>query len=184
MEEITVLFAKMCKDLHATPCDTAVFSDRRAFYRSIIAPSNAISDDMRRKVLAFIDRIPAATTCLHGDLQPSNVITNGKENLWIDLSDFAYGYPLMDLAMFYFLSNVVTEQIMVHLFHLGKEDMRKIWDTFCREYFGTSDAAVLAEKEEEIKRYCILHMVYLGCQAGFEPFMVPIVEAALAEWED
>ena len=183
MEEITVLFAKMCKDLHATPCDTAVFSDRRAFYRSIIAPSNAISEDNRRKVLAFIDRIPAATTCLHGDLQPSNVITNGKENLWIDLSDFAYGYPLMDLAMFYFLSNVVTEQIMIHLFHLGKEDMRKIWDIFCREYFGTSDAAVLAEKEEEIKRYCILHMVYLGCLAGFEPFMVPIVEAALADWE-
>ena len=183
MEEITVHFAKMCKDLHATPCDTAIFSDRRTFYRGFIAPSNAISEDIRRKILAFIDRIPAATTCLHGDLQPSNVITNGKEYLWIDLSDFAYGYPMMDLAMFYFLSNVVTEQIMVHLFHMDKVKMREIWEIFCREYFGTPDAAVLAEKEEEIKRYCILHMVYLGCMAGFEPFMLPIIEAEMAGWE-
>ena len=72
---------------------------------------------------------------------------------------------------------------MIHLFHLGKAQMREIWDIFCREYFGTSDAAVLAEKEEEVKRYCILHMIYLGCMGGFEPFMVPIVEAAMADWK-
>ena len=184
MEEVTVHFAKMCKELHATPCDTAVFSDRREFYRSFIAPSKAISDDTRRKILAFIDKIPAATTCLHGDLQPSNVITNGKEYLWIDLSDFAYGYPMMDLAMWYFLSNVSDEKIMIHLFHLNKVQMRQIWDIFCRVYFDTTDPAVLAAKEEEAKRYCILHMVYLGCMAGFEPFMIPIIEEAMAHWED
>lgn len=182
-EEITECFAMMCRQLHRTPCDTAIFSDRRKVYRHIIGGSDAISDTIRQKCLAFIDEIPDATTCLHGDMQPSNVITNGKENLWIDLSDFSYGYPMMDLSMWYFLSNVVPEPLMVNLFHMGKEQVRNIWEIFCRHYFDTTDPAVLAEKEAEARRYCILHMVYLGCLSGFEPFMMPIIEKEISGWE-
>ncbi len=178
-EEITACFARMSRQLHRTPCDTTIFSDRRAVYRHVIGGSAAISETIREKCLAFIDAIPDAVTCLHGDLQPSNVITNGKENLWIDLSDFSYGYPMMDMSMWYFLSNVAPEPMMVHLFHLGKEQMRQIWEIFCRHYFDTEDPAVLAEKEAEARRYCILHMVYLGCLSGFEPFMMPIIEKEL-----
>lgn len=182
LEEITVKFAGMCRQLHETPCDTVIFSDRRQIYRSTIEPSEAIPDGIRSKALAFIDRIPEATTCLHGDMQPSNVITTGKEEMWIDLADFCYGYPMMDLSMWYFLSNVAPEGLMMHLFHLGKEEMKKIWDIFCREYFGTSDTAILQQKEAEIRDYCILHMIFLGCQSGFEPFMMPIIEAGTARW--
>lgn len=179
IEELTVRFAHMCKELHNTNCDTEIFSDRKILYRSVIEGSTAVNAAQKAEVLAFIDSIPDATTCLHGDMQPSNVITNGKEDFWIDLSDFGYGCPMMDLGMWYFLALLNPEELSQHIFHLSKQQMHLIWDIFIREYFG----ADTPEKKEEVHRsvepYAALHMLYLGTQYGFKPGMMEFISKTL-----
>ena len=175
LEEITVRFAAMCKQLHSTQCDTAMFDDRTIFYRNAVANCKDISDELKAKALEFVDNIPAATTCLHGDLQLSNIINDGKEDYWIDLADFGYGYPMLDLGMWYFLSKLNPERLTQHIFHLSKVQMDAIWDIFAREYFGADTDAKKEEVQRMVEPFAALHMIYLGSTFGFEPGMTDFI---------
>lgn len=181
LEEITVKFSKMCKQLHSTPCDTNIFSDRSVFYRKAVIECKDFSDDEKKKILEFLDGVPAATTCLHGDMQLSNVITSGKDDMWIDLADFGYGNPMLDLGMWYFLANLNPEHLMQHIFHFGRETMDKVWDVFLREYFGANTEAERSAVNKSIEPYAALHMVYLGSTYGFEPGMVDYIKSKLTK---
>ena len=75
LETITRRFAKMCRKLHETPCDTTLFQDRVLAHRQVVINCKELTDAEKEPVLAFVDSIPRVTTCLHGDLQMSNVIT-------------------------------------------------------------------------------------------------------------
>ena len=180
MEELTVRFAKMCTQLHGTQCNTAVFGEKSAMYRNVLASSSAVDDLQRAKVMTFLDSVPVATTCLHGDMQLSNVITNGKEDFWIDLSDFAYGNHMFDLGMWYFLAMLNPEELCQHIFHLGKEQMAQIWDIFIREYFGASSDASKEEVSRMVEPFAALHMLYLGSLYGFKPGMMEYVKGVLS----
>lgn len=176
LEEITVKFAKMCKELHSTECDTEIFPDRASFYRKAVNDCKELSEEQKEEVYRFIDSIPRATTCLHGDMQLSNVISDGKDDLWIDLSDFSYGNPMMDMGMWYFLSMLNPERLCQHIFHLSKEQMSRIWDIFVEEYFGADTPSKKEEVIRMVEPYAALHMIYLGSTYCFEPFMLPYIK--------
>ena len=179
LEEITVRFAAMCRQLHATPCETTVFPDRTLVYRNAVSRCDRLTDAEKARIFSFIDSVPAATTCLHGDMQLSNVITSPRGDMWIDLSDFSYGNPMLDIGMWYFLSKLNTEERMQHLFHLGKAEMDRIWDIFCREYFGADSPEALAEVEKRVMPFAALHMIYLCANYWFEPGLFEYAHAVL-----
>ena len=171
LEEITIRFARMCKHLHSTECDTTIFTDRCISYRDAILKCAEFTEEEKSAMLSFVKNIKPETTCLHGDMQISNVITDGKEDLWIDLSDFGYGNHMLDMGMWFFQCLLVPEENVQSLFHLGKKQMAEIWDIFIREYFGADTDAKKAEVNAEIERFAALHMIYLGSTYGFMPFM-------------
>jgi len=179
LEEMSRRFARMCKQLHSTECDTAVFSDKSIYYRMAVDRCKEFSAEEKKKVLAFIDSVPQVTTCLHGDMQPSNVVTNGIDDLWIDLSDFGYGNPMFDMGMWYFLSLLNTEQRSQDLFHLGLADMKRIWDFFIDEYYGADTPEKKEEATARIEPFAALHMLYLGATYGFEPGMTDFIRFKL-----
>lgn len=181
LEEITVRFAAMCKQLHSTPCDMAVFPDRTEAYRSVVMRCDRLDEAEKAKLLAFIDSVPKATTCLHGDLQLSNVINSPRGDMWIDLSDFSYGNPMLDIGMWYFLSKLNTEERCQHLFHLGKAQMVQVWDVFSREYFGADTPEALAEAEKRVLPFAALHMIYLCVNYWYEPGLFEASHAILFE---
>ncbi|MCR4860873.1 MAG: phosphotransferase [Bacteroidales bacterium] len=173
LEEITLRFSRMCRQLHATPCDTVLFQDRALVHRQAVVNCKELFDGEKEKILAFVDAIPAATTCLHGDLQMSNVITTPEgEDLWIDLGDFGYGHPMLDLAMWYFLTKLNTEERAQHLFHLGLADLARIWDLFAEDYAGARTPEEKRSFEEQVLPYAALHMIYLGVNMGFVPGLI------------
>lgn len=179
MEEMTVKFAKMCKQLHTTQCDTNIFSDRSLFYKMAIEQCKDITDEEKQKALDFLNSVPKETTCLHGDMQLSNVITNEVDDLWIDLSDFGYGNPMFDMGMWYFLSVLNNEQRSQDIFHLSINDMRKIWKIFAKEYFDADTEEKQEEVVQKVEPFAALHMLYLGSTYGFEPGMIDFVRAKI-----
>lgn len=179
MEEITVRFAAMCKQLHSTPCDTSIFPDRTDVYRGVVARCDRLTDAEKARIFAFIDSVPKATTCLHGDLQISNVISSPRGDMWIDLSDFSYGNPMLDIGMWYFLSKLNPEERVQHLFHMGNAQMSQIWDIFAREYFGADTPEALAEAEKRVQPFAALHMIYLCVNYWYEPGLFEFAHSVL-----
>lgn len=179
LEEMSRRFARMCKQLHTTECDTNLFQDRRLYYKRAIATCKDITEEERAKAFAFLESIPAATTCLHGDMQLSNVINDGVEDMWIDLGDFGYGYYMLDMGMWYFLSVFNDERIQMNLFHLNKAQMLEIWNYYIDEYFGADTPEKKAAVVAEVEKYAALHMLYLGSTMGFIPGMLDFVRAKI-----
>lgn len=181
LEEMSKRFARMCKELHNTPCDTSIFNERSIFYRQAAVNCKELTPEEKQKLLNFIDSVPQSTTCLHGDMQMSNVITTKNEDMWIDLADFGYGNPMFDLGMLYFQVKYSPEHILKDLFHFGRETISQVWEYFKEEYFGADTPEKKAAADAAVEPFCILHMTYLGTNYGFVPGMAEGVKAKIAE---
>lgn len=180
MESITIRFAEMCKELHSKECNTKMFHNRKNFYRRAINQNTIFTKEELANAHKFLDNVPDATTCLHGDCQMSNVIRSAEGiDMWIDLSDFGYGYPMLDLGMWYFLAVLNLEEITVDLFHMNKAQMLKIWKIFVREYFNADTPEKMEEAENSVKPFAALHMLYIGTVYGFMPHMIDFIRENL-----
>ena len=179
MEEFSIRFAKICKKLHSTECNTTLFNDRTIYFRQAVINDHELTDDEKSKALAFLNSVPHATTCLHGDLQLSNVIMTPEGDMFIDMGDFGYGNPLLDVGMMYFQAKANSEKIIMNLFHIHKEQMEQVWDIFAREYFGADTPEKMADVDRLMRPYAALFMIYLGSTYGYEPHMLPFIREVL-----
>lgn len=161
LEPLSVLFAKLAKELHAKEADTSRLPSMKELVREQIARWQGLPEDLRGMALQALDALPDATTCLHGDLHIGNIITDGQRNLWIDVGDFSYGCPEWDLCMIFHVGQHLSEQRADNVFHLKPEMLKKHWEIFAREYYGTTDSAVLENKQKELSLYIALKQLYI-----------------------
>ena len=154
-------FAERCRQLHSIPCDTINFPSIVTKYHDIISNAKRFTDEEKKRLLEFLDSVPTATTCLHGDLHIGNIITNDTEDWWIDMADFSYGYPLFDLGMTYIAANCDPEELTQKLYHFSNELFAKFWYHFVRAYFGTDDPKAIADYETQVKKFAALRLVHL-----------------------
>lgn len=169
-------FARICKQLHETPCNTSVFPHASARFIDAVNRSPLLSADEKKKALAFIDSVPAATTCVHGDMHFGNVIMRGDEYWWIDIADFGWGNPLFDLGMFYFVCQMPDEGIVSNLFHMDCAHMRHGWDIFADEYFGPE--ADIKAIEKECGKFASLLALFHSLRVTYD-WMRPYIEENL-----
>lgn len=179
LESFAIEFAQMVKKLHATPCRTDLFPSAKDIFREAVTVSKDFDEAQKAKMLAFIDSVPDADTCLHGDLHIGNIITNGVENYWIDLADFCYGNPLFDMGMLYFVCNCSTEELTMRLYHIQLWQMQEVWRIFAREYFGVNTPEELEKLNAKVAPFADLMIVFLGNREQLFPFMRKIVEEHL-----
>ena len=58
LEAYALRFAKLCRDLHAIPCDTRVFPSAVDFNRSLIANAKNFNEEDKKKMLDFVESLP------------------------------------------------------------------------------------------------------------------------------
>ena len=162
LEELATTFAAMTKKLHETPCDTAIFPNVAELYHKFVDDCDLLEVADKVKVHAFINAIPASETCVHGDLHMGNVITNGKENLFIDMSDFGWGNPWFDIGMLYIITKLSEDHMVEKYYHVDRKAMNAFWAVFVREYFGATTPEQVAEVEEKASAFAALKMVYFS----------------------
>ena len=179
LEYYAARFAKMARQLHTTECDTGCFSNIKDFWHEQVEISEDFDEAQKARMISFIDSTPDATTCLHGDLHIGNVITNGVEDYWIDLSGFRYGNPLFDLGMFYLACNCNPEALTQNLFHLSNLQMSQVWSIFCKAYFGVSSIGEQLEINARCAPYAALMYLYFGNRDILEPEMKEFIIKSL-----
>ena len=161
LEPLSRRFAALARELHRTPADTTRLPSMKELIRAQIVRYKDLPEDVREKGLQFLDSVPDAPTCLHGDLHIGNIITDGERTLWIDVGDFAYGVPEWDLGMMFYATNYISPQRAESIFHLTNDVLRQHWAIFAREYYGVSDAQQLKEKEQVLLPYFAVKMLFV-----------------------
>ncbi len=163
IEEFAIRFAKAARKLHSTPCDTTVFGNVKDFFNQKITINKYFTDEEKKRMHEYVNSIPSAQTCLHGDLHFGNIITDGTSDYWIDMADFRYGNPVFDLAMLYHIARNNTKEFNITNFHASQEEIARFWEVFVREYFGNTKS--LEKVEETLKPLSAIYMVYFSTLA-------------------
>lgn len=165
-------FAQMCKDLHSKHCKPGLFPDNKQHYLEMLAEDTAFNADEKKKIENFIKSVPDTDTCLHGDMHFGNVVTDGTKNYFIDLGEFATGYPLFDVAMLYIVCVVNVDDFIYENFHFHKDLAEKFWKAFVPEYFGKDKT--LEEVDSLIKPFAAVKSLLIERNLG--GVMLPIFE--------
>ena len=106
LEEISLAFASMARELHETKADTTRFpSVKETLRRFYQEKGDRVTEEYKERALAFIDKTPDADTCLHGDLHHNRcrhdtisvIIAINKDFIFIINSGFHYCDCFIDI---------------------------------------------------------------------------------------
>ena len=136
LEELAAVTADYAKALHETPCNTEIFDSENLHTRQMIDGSKDLPDDVKARLLGYIDELEPATTCLHGDLNPCNIITAEGKVYWIDLGDFGYGDPMLDFSILSHMSSWGPNPIIKNIFHIGRDVLKQFYEAMGKQYYG------------------------------------------------
>ena len=143
LEEISLTFARASRELHVHKADTARLNSYKEVLTRFYQEKNLVPEEYKRLALAFLEKVPEADTCLHGDLQIGNIITDGNRTLWIDVGEFSHGLPEWDISILWTMAHNMKADRSVKLFHITPETFNKLWNIFLPAYLGTTDPGEL-----------------------------------------
>lgn len=182
LTEYAATFAKECRKLHATECDRAFFPSAKQRFREVVMNCRDIFDDsIIANAMRFIDKVPEASTCLHGDMHLGNVLGGDDTCYWIDLSDFGYGNPNFDLGMVYLTCKLNDEDISKRMIHLSLPQLGGVWEVFVAEYFNGT--VLPARVEAQLKPFAALIMMYFATRGHITADHKRFVEQVFSEDE-
>lgn len=137
--ELAAVFAARAKELHSTPCDTARFPSLLAQRKAMIDGCGVLPDDIRARLESIYREFdPSATTCLHGDFHPGNLISGDGGEYWIDLGSFSYGDPMLDISTMYMIAHYTPVKALESIFHMNRRQFCSFVDEFLKCYYGES----------------------------------------------
>ena len=162
LEEISLAFARMARELHKIKADTSRFTSikdiLRRFYQE---KGDKVTEEYKERALNFIDKTPDANTCLHGDLHIGNVITDGQRSIWIDLGQFSYGEPEWDLGWMWTICNRMDGKRADFILHVTPETLKVHWNIFLAAYLGTDDKAAIGDYTRRLMAYYAVRLPYM-----------------------
>lgn len=162
LEEISLAFARMARELHGMKADTSRFvSVKERLRRFYQEKGELVTEAYKERALNFIDKTPDADTCLHGDLHIGNVITDGRRNLWIDLGQFSYGEPEWDLGWMWTICNRMDGKRSDFILHVTPETLKAHWNIFLTAYLGTDDKAAIGDYARRLMAYYAVRLPYM-----------------------
>ena len=162
LEEISLAFARMARELHTQKANTSRFTSvkerLRRFYQE---KGDLVTEVYKEHALNFIDKSPDADTCLHGDLHIGNVITDGQRSFWIDLGQFSYGEPEWDLGWMWTICNQIDDKRSDFILHLTPETLKAHWNLFIATYLGTNDQEAIGQYTRRLMPYYAVRLPYM-----------------------
>lgn len=158
-------FARMCLKMHSTHVDTSKFPSVKQQYIKMLEDNTVCTPAEKAYLRNIILSAPDADTAIHGDMHFGNALMVGDEKYWIDLGEFACGYPFFDLGMMLLCCNWNDEGFIVENFHMSKAQAVEFFKYFADEYFGGTKT--LEQAIEEITPYGLVKCILVERNGDF-----------------
>ena len=156
-DEYVLRFTAECKELHATTCTADSFESRKQQVVEAIESNGGLSEKSKKFLLDLADSVEDSRTCLHGDMQSGNLVSNGKNYFWIDLGAFAWGNPMFDIGgMYFFYKSRLGQMLYGKIFHMNKTQLSRFWNVFADEYSNGNKESF----DIEASKWSLLFIVY------------------------
>lgn len=163
LEEYAKGFAKMCAELHSTPCDTLLFNNLTDECEEAVRMTPGFDENERQRLLDILHSTPVEHTCLHGDMHIGNtLITPDGNTYWIDLPTFGYGSHFIDLGTLYLMAWPNPEEITQYLYHISNEQFQQVWNIFLPEYMRLRNLDCSPESVKNYERTCRQYAAVCG----------------------
>ena len=185
VDEMARRFASEALKLHSTPCDTTKFHPIKERYEIAFARmSEEVPEQIKDDLLKLLRSFPDGTTCLHGDMQGGNIITDGKKDYWIDLGDFAYGSPTIEFSTLWHNAINLTNDQTLDMFHISS-DLQMKFTKLVLQYYYNLDKMTHEEQDTimlRIRRTAVVEYArWMYVNPVFIPDILPAVTEQLEE---
>lgn len=169
LQEISLSFAREAVKLHSTKADTTRIRSYRQVMQRFFQEKDMVPEEYKERALRFLESVPETQTCVHGDLQIGNIITDGKRTLWIDVGEFGYGAPEWDLGLMWTICNQMDAERADDLFHVTPETLSAHWKIFLAAYLGTTDPQEIGAYTKHILPFYAVKIPYIYDMAYHRP---------------
>jgi len=174
--------ANMARDLHSRSNNGTSFISLADFYGKLLQENNTMDEQMRKKMEECLEfaRKEETNTLTHGDFHFGNVITDGKNDYFIDLGCFSYGNPNFDNSTLYFISRLCPEKYLYKEYHLHEKESHMFWEEYRKAYYGP-DAPSTEELHKIYLPYLFLRTLFFESVMGYDDFVKYLRETWYAE---
>ena len=146
--------AKRLAELHKTIQKNVDFElpSQKERLKESISASELLTDDIKNKIFAVIEKLPSDNILCHGDFHPDNVLICGEKAVVIDWMTATTGNPLADIArtsvMFKFASlpeqKSYFERKIINFFR------DKFYSEYIKHYLKISGASIKQVEQWEL----------------------------------
>ena len=146
------LFASVMREMHTMEIESDQFTSARATMLAALpyTKGRIFTEEEYEKAKAILENVPERKTFIHGDCHAGNVMLQGDELMFIDLSCAGCGHPIFDLMSMYLTAACHQGELFSNY---TKEEAYHIWRVFLSVYLNTEDAEFLAKAEEQVAAF-------------------------------
>ena len=161
--------ADLATNLHAAKGDEEVLPRLKDRIRDYINQLHGVFEPAEiALLLARLDVIPDADTCVHFDLHSSNIMEQDGELVIIDMGDFSIGSNYFDIGLLYLIYGLPELGICALATKIDTAQGVQFWNSFAAHYFAGRPAEERAFFDAN--RY-FLASLRIVCAISYLPFM-------------
>jgi uncharacterized protein (TIGR02172 family) len=137
IEKYVKMYADVCRQIHSIDGKDASLPSFKEINRKDIGNITGITDEERNYLHRFLDLLPDSTHCVHGDLNPNNIMIQNGECCLIDMGEFSTGNPLFDVSRIVFSMRYAGEKgsDFNYFYKLPTKVVSHILELFLKFYF-------------------------------------------------
>lgn len=173
-ESLAGRFAALARKLHSTPADVTKMTDIRDSLLKAMGDFSHVPEDVAAAVRKSFKSIGNSHVCLHGDMNPGNLISFENKDKWIGVNEFSYGDPVLDIAAMHIICYFLPPKKVKSLYHADQKRLRLFFKAFKNAYYG--DGWNSRETEARIRDAAIVRFCAAAAsKPGYTSILVPLV---------
>lgn len=147
LDEYVGMYADICRQVHSIHTSDPEIPSFKVANHADIGNVTGITEEERSYLYRFLELVPEADTCIHGDLNINNIMVQDGECCLIDMGELSTGTPMFDISRILFsMIYANTAPGTYNAFYkMQSEEVDGIYKKFFHAYFGC-DTAEEAEK--------------------------------------
>ncbi len=152
LEEYVNMHADMCRHIHSIEAKEGELPFFKDLNRADIPNVSGISEEEREYLYEFIDMVPDRLTCVHGDINPNNIMVQNGECCLIDMGEFSTGTAMFDISRLLFSMEFAMSDAdeFNDFYKLSNKTVRRFWELFIKRYFRADTLDEAAESNPDV----------------------------------